>query len=188
MSKLDADRISDLMRRRTLSPEEQEIIRAWLESQPDAARTWEQDRTLTRLLHTLQRPAASSNFTTRVLAAVQRPIPPPYSRNPFDPRTWWRQLHPRPVLAPAFALAAVALGIALVVLQRQHAHQLAMTRSVARVSSVAALLTPAAANNTLAAPAAHSLETGFQLLHDFEVIAKLPTVPRVDTELLAALQ
>src|SRR3954469_6162170 len=83
--------------RRNLTPEEQASLRAWLAAHPDAARDWEQDHRLTAILAGLPPAPVSSNFTARVLQAIDRDTAASARRRPVP---WsWRWLVPKATLA-----------------------------------------------------------------------------------------
>ena len=67
-------RHEELMRlswKRKLTPEEESRLEAWLAANPKARTEWNEDRALGRALHSLPDVPISSNFTARVLQAVE---------------------------------------------------------------------------------------------------------------------
>ncbi len=67
-------RHEELMRlslQRELTPEEESRLEAWLAANPKARAGWNDDRALGRALHLLPDVPVSSNFTARVLEAVE---------------------------------------------------------------------------------------------------------------------
>jgi anti-sigma factor RsiW len=67
-------RHEELMRlslKRELTPEEESRLEAWLATNPKARAAWDEDRALGRALHSLPDVPVSSNFTARVLQAVE---------------------------------------------------------------------------------------------------------------------
>src|SRR6185503_3548364 len=67
-------REEELMRlslKRELTPEEESCLEAWLAANPKARTAWNEDRALGRALHSLPDVPVSSNFTARVLQAVE---------------------------------------------------------------------------------------------------------------------
>jgi anti-sigma factor RsiW len=67
-------REEELMRlslKRELTPEEESRLELWLLAHPEARAAWSEDRALGRALHSLPDVPVSSNFTARVLQAVE---------------------------------------------------------------------------------------------------------------------
>jgi hypothetical protein len=93
---------------RRLTPAEQAEWQAWLAAHPEAQAEAELDAALDAALATRERAPVPSNFTARVLQAIEadskresRPVPPP--------GRWWRKLVPRfAVLALVVSVSALA--------------------------------------------------------------------------------
>ena len=101
-------RHEELMRlslKRELTPEEESRLKAWLAANPEALAAWNEDRALGRALHSLPDVPVASNFTARVLQAVdleQRREQRAASRS-------WRRV-PWPRVTWGFAAGLIALG------------------------------------------------------------------------------
>ena len=75
MSSMNQDpleQLSEILRRRPLSPSEQAQLDAWLASHPEARAEWEADAALSAALARLSEKPAPSNLTARVLAEIER--------------------------------------------------------------------------------------------------------------------
>src|SRR5438132_499646 len=76
--------------RRKLTPAEEAELRRWLEANPSAQADWESEAALTDTLGRLPDVPVASNFTARVLQAVEREDST--ARNPSQsPSSWWRR-------------------------------------------------------------------------------------------------
>lgn len=146
--------------RRPLTDAERAAMRAWLEAHPAARAEWDADATLSRALGRLPDSPVPTNFTARVLQAVERETA---VRHPAS-RWSWRFLLPRTAIA-MLVIAAAGFGWR----EYNASQRVALARSVAAVSDVTSLPSP-------------------EILQDFEAIRQLPTNPRPDLELLALLQ
>jgi anti-sigma factor RsiW len=148
--------------RHDLTPAEQAELRAWLSGHPEAASDLETERKLTALLGGLPDAPVPSNFTARVLQAVEQEARAT-ERNRTS-RPWWlRGWLPR----TSAALAVVALGY--VGYQRYESAQ-----------QRAALVKELQEMNVAAVPSAETLE-------DFEAIRHLTPATGLagDPELLS---
>jgi len=120
------------------------------------------DARLDALLRALPDKPVASNFTARVLQEAERV-------NAVRPARW-SMAALRIYWLPRVAVIALALSSCLVTYNlRSEAHRTQFARSVAAVTQVASLPSPA-------------------MLQDFEVIRRLNQSPAADTELLALLQ
>ena len=146
--------------RRKLTEAEQAALRTCLEADPEARRSWETDGALNAALAALPPAPMPSNFTARVLAAVERePVAAPARR-------WnWH------VLLPRVAFASVVLAFAGLAI---HHHEIYSERA-ALVKNVALV----AGNQPL--PSAEALE-------NFDAIRRLSSPPHADDELLDLMQ
>ena len=70
MNEVRIDELIQLSMRRELTPEEHSRLEAHLATQPDARARWEEERALSRALHSLSNVPVSSNFTSRVLLTI----------------------------------------------------------------------------------------------------------------------
>ena len=157
-------RLRETAWRRKLTDAEQAELRTWLATHPEARDDWENEAALNELLARLPEAPVASNFTARVLQAVEREAAAgARKREGRWPRVWR-------VFVPRFATALVFVGAGLFVYHRHvQAERLELIRSVAAVADVRALPSP-------------------QLLQDFEAIRRLRPVPPADQELLALMQ
>src|SRR5262249_44101529 len=92
--------------RRPLTFDEQARLEAWLAAHPEAQAQWEAEAALNRCLSQLSDVPVASNFTARVLEALDRPSPQ-RRRSPFLEglkSLFWR---PVPQLAWALVLAGL---------------------------------------------------------------------------------
>jgi anti-sigma factor RsiW len=148
--------------RRDLTPAEQAELRAWLARHPEAQSAWADEANLNRLLDRLPDAPVPSNFTARVLDAVQREE---RVQSRSKSRAWWTR-----VFIPRAAVAAVIVsGIGLFgsyYAQRQERRKFA--ESLVRATEVKS--TPPV-----------------QTLEDFEAIRRASIKPVADEELISLL-
>jgi anti-sigma factor RsiW len=152
--------------RRPLTDEEQARLDVWLRAHPAAQNEWETEAALNRLLEQLPEAPLASNFTARVLQAVDRESAAIERREPLQDRVkrwFWRP-------APRFAWALVVAGLLGFA---YHQHQSNVNSQVAKGLSVMANVA------TLSDPV---------VLQDFEAIQRLArSAPGDDDELYAVL-
>jgi anti-sigma factor RsiW len=151
--------------RRDLSEAERARLRAWLDAHPEARPDWELETALTETLARLPDVPAPSNFTARVLQAIERED---RVRTALGMPAWltglWRRWLPR------VAVAALVLGAGLFWHHRHQARQQAeWRRSLTLFAAMPAVPSP-------------------QALEDFEVVRHLSRTPPWDEELLALMQ
>lgn len=165
MQNPEFDRLMDSLWRRPLTPDQEAQLRQHLASHPQARAQWDQELALTRALNRLPPAPISSNFTPRVMQAVQ--CPP--ARRPWQPRfdfaSWlpsgWR---------PRLALGAAMLCLSLLTIhQYQDFQRKQMARDLASVSRLAAL-------------------PPVDWLQNFDTINRLNRVKVADEDLLLVLQ
>jgi anti-sigma factor RsiW len=149
--------------RRKLTAAEEAELRAWLAAHPEAQSDWEAEAGLNEALGRLADAPMPTNFTARVLQAVEL-------EGATEPRgrAWaWQSWR---FFLPKAAAAAVVLGAGLLAYhQHEVTKRMELAQCVAAVSEVAALPSPDA-------------------LQDFEAIRRLnPTAP-ADEELLTLMQ
>ena len=149
---------------RKLTPAEEAELRALLAAHPEAQADWEADAALSRALDRLPDAPLPSNFTARVLQAVELETAAA-RRQPEMNWTWiWRSILPKA------ALAAVFVGMSVMAFREAHAErQQRFARSLKTVSAVAALPGP-------------------EVLKDFDAIQQFNPTRPPDRELLALLQ
>jgi hypothetical protein len=148
--------LRELVWRRKLSDAE----RAELRSQPEAEADWELESRLTEGLAQLPDAAVPSNFTARVLQAVERERARPRATS----WQWgWR------MLAPRLAVGLAVIGISGLVYQRHEFNQRArLARNVALMAEAQPL-------------------PSVEALKNFNAIQRM-SQPHADEELLALLQ
>lgn len=157
-------RLRELAWRRELTDAERAELRVWLAAHPDAQKDWETEQQLGALLNRLPDAPISSNFTARVMQAVEREAVACKSKPAI-----WRVWLLRPLL-PRVAVAAVVVCAGLLAYHHHETgRRAALAQSLVAVSEVESL--PSAA-----------------LLEDFDVIRRLGRTPPVDEELLALMQ
>jgi anti-sigma factor RsiW len=150
--------------RRELTSAEETELRAWLAAHPEAQPDWEVEIRLNQALGRLPDAPLASNFTARVLAAVERENAAALREQQFGGRWAWRSLLPR------LAFAAAVLGIGWFAYHESRAtKRMELAQSVAVVADVRSLPGP-------------------EILRDFEAIRQLNPAPAPDKELLALLQ
>ncbi len=101
------ERLRELSWRRPLTPAEEQELRAWLAAHPEAQAEWETEADLNRALERLPSAPVPSNFTSRVLQAVERES----RRTEATPR-WKAWLRLR--WLPRLALVSMALTAGLI--------------------------------------------------------------------------
>jgi anti-sigma factor RsiW len=153
--------------RRSLTEDEQARLDLWLRTHPAAHNEWEAESALNRLLDQLPEAPVASNFTARVMQAVERESAAEARRESvFDrvKRWFWRP-------APRVAWALLVVGLLGF---GYHQHQANVRSEMAKGLSVLAHVA------TLSDPA---------VLQDFEAIQRLAqSAPGDDDELYALLQ
>ena len=153
--------------RRKLTEAEQAELRAHLAAHPEARSDWEAEAGLNDALGQLKDAAVSSNFTARVLQAVERETAV-RSRSRV---AWWNFGWPSLNWAPKVAAAVLVAGVSLLA---YHRHQV-----TARVELAESLVAVADVKSLPAYP---------EVLEDFEAIRRLSQTPPADEALLALLK
>jgi negative regulator of sigma E activity len=148
--------------RRKLTEAEQAGLRAYLAANPDARADWEMESALNAALTRLPDAPVPSNFTARVLQAVEREEARPHG---WSWRWNWHTLVPRVAFA---AVVITFTGLAL------HHHEIysqraALARSVAFVTRGQPVPSPEA-------------------LENFDAIRRMSQPQHADDELLALMQ
>jgi anti-sigma factor RsiW len=149
--------------RRKLTATEETELRAWLAVHPEMRADWEAEAALSEQLVRLPDAPLPSNFTARVLQAVERESVA--ARRSESKWPWlWRSL------VPKVAIAALFLLVGSFTYQKSVAHRQRQleqkAQSVVAVAEVSALPDPAT-------------------LQDFEAIRQLSAKPAVDPGLMA---
>ena len=156
-------RLRELGWRRKLTETELAELRAWLAAHPEARGEHEIEAMLNSALARLPDAPVPSNFTARVLQAVERDA----ARTQRKPDwAWvWRVLVPRAAVATCVLVGAgLFANHRFVVWQRE-----STARSIKIVAATPSLPGP-------------------EILADFDVIRRLEATGTADTELLAALK
>jgi anti-sigma factor RsiW len=162
MNDADFQNLKEINWRRRLTAVEEEKLNQLIARHPELQERWEQEAALGRLLQRLPAAPVSSNFTSRVLQAVQRA---PTRRQ----RPGWRLWLPSGWM-PRAALALAMAGCGLFSFREyQLVHRAQVAREVAGASRLASL-------------------PPVEWLKDFETIDRLNKVKVADDDLLIALQ
>ena len=159
-------RLSELSWRRELSPAEQQELQSWLAAHPEAQAGWEAESALNEALRQLPDAPMPSNFTARVLQAVEQDAAARQRHQGWFGRFW--QAPPRWLPRAASAALLLALGLVSYNAGARARHRQLAT-SIEAVARVSAAPSPA-------------------LLKDFDAIRALPPSPPPDVELLALLK
>jgi len=146
-----------------LTPSQEAQLRDWLSTHPEARDDWDAEAGLSEALGRLPDVPVPSNFTARVLGAVNLERSAAQRSAPKFGRIWERWV--RWAAACAVILAALAAGLSFV--ERFKTERLA--NSIAEVSRVAPLPSP-------------------EILANFDVICALDRTPAPDEDLLKLLQ
>ncbi len=157
------EELRELSWRRKLTEAEAAELRAWLAAHPEAQADWGVEADLNKALRRLPDAPVASNFTARVMRAIEREKP---VRSAGSRSAWqWRW---RPKWLVRFGLAAVvlALGLLTVHLREERQQQAGMIRRLASVSGDAPMPSP-------------------EVLTNFEVIVALNTATTDPTLALA---
>ena len=159
------NRLRELSWRRRLTDAEEAQLQALLESHPEAQADWDAEASLNAALGGLPDVPVPSNFTARVMQAVEREAAGELRQGE---RKWqfWRRLR----WLPKVAFAAVVLGTGLVSYHQIQAARFAeYAHSVAAVSNVSSVPSP-------------------EILKDFNAIQASNPSALPDEQLLAALK
>jgi hypothetical protein len=156
----------ELTWRRSLRASEQARLRSWLATNPEAQARYESEAALNEALDSLPNAPVASNFTARVLQAVELE----QSRVERSFPSKWIFLSRLSRWLPKTTMAALTLVVALFSYQYfRAAHRGQIARDAVVVSAVASLPNPI-------------------VLEDFEVIRVMSQTPSADEELLKLLQ
>ena len=157
------DPLREVSWRRKLTPAEQAELAAWLASHPETQADWDEEIKLSEALTRLPEAPVPSNFTSRVLQAVERESATVSARQ----SPWWLRWN---WLAKAgAAVAIVVLGGLGVYWQNERAELARRAQAVSQVSGVASLPGP-------------------EILQDFDAIYVLNAPPGPDDKLLTLFQ
>ena len=149
--------------RRRLTAGEEAELRDWLAAHPEMEADWTAEKGLGGVLSRLPDAPMPTNFTARVLKAIEQEPVGSRSETPGWRWAWHRFL-------PKAAVAALVAATGLISYERHEALQRAvLARNVATVADVAAVPNP-------------------DLMQDFEAVRRLGQTPPADEELLALLR
>jgi anti-sigma factor RsiW len=156
--------LRELSWRRKLTAAEESQLRDWLMAHPEAEADWETEARLNAALSRLPDAPVASNFTARVLQAVERDAVAPHRPG----RKWgdWLRLRWLPKAAVTATLLCAGIVSCLLV---QDGQRRKMVESVAAVSAVSSMPSP-------------------EILKDFDAIRASNPSPLPDEKLLAVLQ
>ena len=151
--------------RRALKSDEEAALQKFLAAHPEARTAWGEEAALNRLLERLPAAPVSSNFTARVMLAVQATPARSAWRDWFALEQWLPE-----GLAGRVAMCSMMVCLGLISFREsQVIHRVRMARQLADVSRLAAL-------------------PPMEWLKDFDTINKISKVKVADDELLAALE
>lgn len=160
-------RIKETSWKRPLTPEEQAALRAFLAAHPGSRESWEQEAALNQLLTRLPNAPVSSNFTARLMQAVQEEKPRRRALwlDWFNPSQWLPD-----GMAGRLALCSTMVCLGVISFnESQTMHRAKVARELANVTRVAAL-------------------PRVEWLKDFDTINGISQVRVADDELLSALK
>ena len=166
MNEFDYKTLLEKRWRQKLTPAEEASVRAWLAQHPESKADWDLETQLADALDKLPDAPVPSNFTARVLQAIEREeaaVPRPSANR----ARWFLR-----VLLPRTAVAAVALGAAVLTLNyRVHtaARRAELVQGVKVVTGVSSLPSP-------------------EILQDFDTIRQMPASTGPDPELIALMK
>jgi anti-sigma factor RsiW len=149
--------------RHKLTAGEEANVRAWLAQHPESRAEWDLETQLAEALEKLPDAPVPSNFTARVLQAIDREAAAP--KRSAKGRPWFLR-----VLLPRAAVASVILAVGIVTYHEHTAAKRAeLVRGVKVVTGVSSLPSP-------------------EDLQDFDTIRQLPASTGPDPELIALMK
>src|SRR5215831_5778169 len=142
---------------RPLTTAEETELRSWLAEHPEAVVDWEAEAGINHALGALRDVPVPSNFTARVLAAVQREQQTERRRTAAWPQVW----HGLSRWLPRTAVAGIILGVGAIayIHTSQNTRREQMVRDVETVCDVRSMPSP-------------------RILQDFDTIQELTPAPR----------
>lgn len=167
MNEIEFQKLMEESWRRKLAPPEEAALKTYLATHFDARALWEEESGLNQSLAKLPDIPVSTNFTSRVLQAVERDLA--HAARSEGGIVPWLKLNwlPRVAIVSLFAYAGFISVQQYSTAKRTEMARTEIARDVAAVSSAAAFPQ--------------------EWLRDFDAINRL-SQPPVDDELLAALQ
>jgi len=164
MNEFDYKTLLEKRWRHKLTAAEEASVRAWLAQHPESKADWDLETRLSEALEKLPDAPVPSNFTARVLQAIDREEEAPKRAARGTP--WFLR-----VLLPRAAVAAVILGLAML----YHEHSTATAKRAELVQGVKVV----AGVPSLPGP---------EILQDFDTIRQLPASTGPDQELIALMK
>jgi anti-sigma factor RsiW len=173
------ERFREISWRRALTDAERAELESWLANNPKFRAEWEAEMALSSSLRRLPQPAVPSNFTARVLRAVERETVS--ESHAHATAGWWRALagKARWMVGSSFAAVAVILGL---VIHEQQARRQQEFQAQARRQHELALM------NSLKIISDVPVLPNTEVLANFETIRRLNQAPPPDEQLLALLE
>lgn len=151
-------------RGRKLTAAEQAELSAWLAGYADRQADWDAESRLSEILKRLPDVPVPSNFTARVLQAVEREATAAGKPQRSGAKWFFR------LLVPRMAVAAVIFGVALLTYQEHEAAKREqLVQGVQVVAGVSSLPSP-------------------EILQDFDTIRQMSSTPGADPELIALMK
>ena len=160
MNEFDYNLLREKGWRHKLTATEEASVRTWLTQHPESKADWELESHLSDALANLPEAPVPSNFTARVLQAVEREKA--VTRPAPNRMTWFLRS-----FLPKAAVAAVMLGAGLLYHQHTTAKRAELVQGVKIAAGVPSLLSP-------------------QILQDFDTIRRINPGP--DQELIALMK
>jgi len=163
MNEFDYKMLLEKRWRHKLTAIEEASVREWLAQHPESKADWNLETQLSQALETLPDVPVPSNFTARVLQAIERDAAAPVRS--ASGRPWFLR-----VLLPRAAVAAVIFAVGLVT-YREHttAQRAALVQGVKVVSGVSSLPGP-------------------DILLNYDTISQMPASTGADPEIIALLK
>lgn len=165
MNQSEYNELKEKSWRSKLTAAEEAELRTWLLEHPELAEDWQLEANLTQAMERLPDAPLASNFTARVLQAVEREAVAQSPRR-VPPRKWF--LHS---FLPRAAMATAVLGVGLFTYHehRQHVAERQAVQGVKVVADVSSLPSP-------------------EVLQNFDTIRKMGATPGPDPELITLLK
>jgi len=159
------EKLQEISWRRKLSSAEERQLREWLAAHPEAQESFELEMGLTEALGKMPNVPVASNFTARVLQAVEREA---MAEAGAQDSRWnaWRKL-PRWLPKVASATVVVTAGL----LAYLHNHNVEVTQQALVAQRIAGVLLPSP-----------------EILTNFDAIRIVSATPAPDEQLLALFQ
>lgn len=163
MNEFDYKMLLEKRWRHPLTAAEEASVRTWLAQHPESKADWDLENDLSRALETLPDVAVPSNFTARVLQAIEREEVAP--KRSTRGATWFLR-----VLLPRVAVAAVVLAGGVVTYdQHASAKREELVKGVKVVTGVSSLPSP-------------------EVLLNYDTIRQMPVSTGPDPELIALMK